>query len=755
MAQKDNTLGAPTEGLGQTVTFTAGGGGGTPQTTSRRRQAMRTGQVGGAVVTSQAAHIPDTGNNGTFAALAKLADGVIQPLIERERTAAYVRGMQRAAQGEAITEIVDEQPWFSQLFGATSLVDGARAYTASAKAASVAADMEAKMPDLRKLSASEFGDYATKAITTQTTGDATTDMLITQQLSTTLPAVMKGQAKAHMRFQQEQLETSIQSSQESTFALLGTVDAESRKPGATRDSSDVLETTLSTAKTVFAKPAEMKQELHDKLLGESAIKAISGGNFAVYNLLKDSGKLAQLEPQMAYNVNRTYQQASTQAKLNVPDQLLQKVADFRTMARQPGMTDEDILTAAKAIDDEYYQMTGDKGGFIGKASTLAEMQQLREYRDAQQAAERRAVGAARDKAGKEQAELQQVFSLASRVVSGDGTQPYLMFSETPKEQQAVFDHVRATASPDTRLRVLVGQYQVATDKVEKAQNESAIAQALKAGDPALLHKVYVERYLPLVRAGGDLGTAVAEEYAGAYGDKMAKYHSIANGGPVAADMQGAIYNEVVLAPKPLTATPRNKEVVKELTTGRIMSLFTQPVHDPEGYAAMLEPKMKSWLDVPEAVADARKNATNVSLVGGYHWAKGEGKTDLTRWVLSNKVAGGVAADTIDKAFSNVVASRAAEAGIEGKLMLGQTVDTPDGQPQMYVMGTGSDGAVKLRMFKASDIHADWQAGKDRLTSDDLKFGPKLTNVPSDEQPSIYAPAAEWEAYRKKQAAKPK
>lgn len=708
MAESDNTLGAPTEGLGQTVTFAGSQGGRTPQMAGRQRSAMRTGGRGGeARLTAQALHIPDQGGDATLKAFSKLGGDLIKPMLEQERTAAYVSGMQRAAQGEAITEIVAEQPWYSKLFGSTSLVDGARAYTANAKASSVAADMEAKMPELRKLSAEEFGKYATEAITSQNTGDAATDMLLSQQISATLPAVMKGQAKAHLRFQQEQLETSMQASQGAAFALLGTTDAESRKPGATRDSSDVLGAAIS-ALGVLEKPAEMQQDLHDKLLGESAMKAISGGNFAAYNLLKDSGKLASLDPQVAYNVERTYRQASAQAKLNVPDHLLQKVADFRVMARQPNMTDEDILAAAAGINTEYRNMTGDNDNFLGNAQTLAEMQQLRDYRDAQQAAQRRAVTAASSKVDKESAELQQLFTLASRVVTGDGPQPYYMFDETPKEQQAVFDHIRATANPETRLRVLVDQYTVATDKVERGQNESAIARAIQAGDPGMLYQVYAERYLPLVKAGGDLGEAVAEEYAGKYGDKMKRYHALANGQPVAADLQGAFYNDVVLAPKPLATSKRNTAIVEELTTGRVMSLFKQPIRDPEGFAAVLEPKMKAWLDVPAAVADARKNSPNISLVGGYHWPKSTQATDVTRWVLSNRVAGGVAANTLDEAFSNTVQRNASEAGIEGKLTIGQTVDLPDRQPQLYLMGEGSDGKIKVRVFPASQIHDDWK-----------------------------------------------
>lgn len=751
----DNTLGAPTEGLGQTVTFAAGGSKGQSQATTMQRQAIRNNSTGGgAVLTAQALHVQPPDNDGTMNALLKLGGEFIKPRIEQERTAAYVQGMQKAAQGQAITEIIDEQPWYSGLFGSTSLVDGARAYTASAKANSVAAEMEANMDTLRKMPADQFGKYATEAITKNQTGDPTTDMMLTQQISATLPAVMKGQAKAHFRYQQEVFEESIKSAQTAAFANLGTVGAQSRKPGATKEDADVLGASIN-ALSVLEVPAGMKPDLHDKLLSESTIQAVSGGNFDAYTLLKDSGKLAKMEPTAAYHVERAYNQASNQAKLNVPNQLLDKVADFRTLARRPGVSDEDIHAAADAINGEYKQMSGDPGDFISKANTLSELQQLREFKDAQQAALNRARGAAVSKVEKELAEITAVSNLASRVVAGDGTRPYLLSAETNKERQAVFDHLRATASPEVRNRVMVEQIDVAIDQVAKGNIESAIGQAKTAGDPAMLYEVYKTQYLPLVLAAGDNAEYVAQQYAGKYGEDMKRYHDLAQGREVTPSYQGAFYNEVV-APraKPLTVSKKNSEIVSELTTGFFMAHmpFTgEPIRDPEGYAAELAPKMKPYLSTADAIKDAKLGLPNLNLVGGYHWKKSTTATDLTDWVAKNKVVGGVAPDNLGAALSITVKQYSKEAGIEGIVQLGQTADTATGEPRMYIMGTGSDGKARILPFPASDLHKVWKTGADRLTKDDLVFGPSLTATVPDDMPSIYASSEEWAAYRKMQA----
>lgn len=727
---KDNTLGAPTEGLGQTVTFAAQQGSRVPQTQAAQRQALRTNASGGgAVLTARALQIPESKGDATFQVLARLGGELIKPHLEAERTAAYVQGMQKAATGQAIKEIVDEQPWYSKLFGSTSLVDGARAYTASAKANTIAAEMEAALPELRKMPPSEFNAYATQQITAANTGDSATDMLIMQQVSATLPSVMKGQAKAHLRYQQETFENSILASAEAKFGLLGTVAAQAREPGSTKESADVLGAAIGVL-DILEPPAEVDRAVHDKLLAEAAIKSISGGNFDTFRLLQDSGKLAKLDPQAAYQVQRAYDQASSRAKLNVPDSLLVKVAEFQTLARQPGVTDEVILAAANEINTTYSNLTGDGGSFIGAAATVGELRQMREYRDAQQGALDRARSTAFGKEAKELAAQQAISNKAARVATGDGNSPYLLLTETDKEREEVFNHLRAAASPEVQNRVRIQQVNVAIDKVHKDQTEAAIGTALQAGDPALLHRVYVERYLPLVQGAGDNREDVAQQYVGKFGEKMAKYHSLARGMDVDAIQQGIFYNEVVSPQgKPLASGKRNDAIVSELTTGRVMSLFTTPIKDPAGYAATLAPKIKDYLqDIPSAINDAKLQMPDLHLVGGYHWRRSTQATPIDRWFAANKEVGGVAHDNLDAAFELAVDRFSSEAGIDGGAKVGQLPDTASKEPMMYVVGLGSDGNVKYKVFGASAIGQLWKSGEGRLTADDFKAMPYTSPI---------------------------
>ena len=748
----DNTLGAPTEGLGQTVTFAVNGSGGVPQTQAAQRGAVQNNSTGGgAVRTAQALQVQAARQDPTFEVLAKLGGAMLQPYIEQERTAKYMEGMQKASQGQAITEIVDEQPWYSKLFGSTSLVDGARAYTASTKAMSMAVDMETNMAELRKLPPGDFAKYATDAMMNTRTGDGTTDMMITQQVSATLPSVMKAQAKAHIEYKTEVLGKTLADNLETSFSLLAVNDSQVRAGNGTKEEDDLLGAGIGVLDSMTP-PATMPPKTFNHILTQSAVKAVLNGNYAVMNLLEKSKRMDSLSAEEQVAIRTAYRQASQQTRLNVPDSLLTKVDDFRAISSHTDASPEDIYAAGEAINKEYTKLTGDPGQYITNATTLVELEQLRNHQNAEQARLNQARATAATKDGKAAAELAAISNLATRVSSGDSTQTYLMAGETKKEQQEVFDHLRATASPEVRTRVMVQQIGVAIDTTEQGIIEAAISQAKAAGDPSMLADVYYNKYLPLVLAAGDNGETIAQQYAGKYKEDMARYHALAQGRKASEVERGAFYSDVVNPrPKALPSTPRGKEIISELTTGFVMSHlpFTKtPIRDPAGYAAELDGKLHDWLKPKEAIQDAQLNSPTLNLVGGYHWRNNVGATKLTSWLAAAKTLG---VDKFDDALELTVKQYSDQAGITSEAIIGQSADRANGEPSLYIKGLGSDGKVRILPFPASDIHKVWATGGGRFTKDDLQFGPKLTFVPPEGMPSPYDSPEKWAEYRKKQA----
>ena len=172
---RDNTVGAPTEGLGQTVTFTAPGGGSSQARAGGRGRVNNDMRGGEQSLRNRLDPLPlSQGPDPTMVLLQKMGNAILQPHLEKERTERFVQGMQQAAQGQAITEIVDEQPWYSKIFGDTHVIDGARAFSSYAKVQEEATAVEADMDNLRTKSPQEAQKYFADRIAKSQTGDSGT-----------------------------------------------------------------------------------------------------------------------------------------------------------------------------------------------------------------------------------------------------------------------------------------------------------------------------------------------------------------------------------------------------------------------------------------------------------------------------------------------------------------------------------------------------------------------------------------------------
>lgn len=202
----DNTLGAPTEGLGQNVTFAFSSDAGAPQLQLGDPGRINARVAGGAVdpYGSQGRPVAEAPESATMALLTKIGDAAVGEALKTRRTQAYISGMQRAMQGEAVTDIVNEQPWWSKLFGSSDVVEGARAYTGNSTAQLAAAQMTDDMPNLRTMDGPTAQQYFVKKVNDSMTGDAATDLSIQQALTKSMPGVMRIQAKEHYAWKQEQ-----------------------------------------------------------------------------------------------------------------------------------------------------------------------------------------------------------------------------------------------------------------------------------------------------------------------------------------------------------------------------------------------------------------------------------------------------------------------------------------------------------------------------------------------------------------------
>ena len=721
----DNTMGAPTEGLGQTVTFAARSGGGVPQTTASNRQSLRMeNRGGGAQRTAQALQVPPAQPDATVQALFKLGGEILRPHVEAERQAKFDQGMQKAMQGQAITEIVDEQPWYSKLFGSTSLVDGARAYTAAAKATSVAVELETSMESLRTKSPAEFAKYITDVRMKSRTGDSATDMMLAQQLNQSLPAVMKGQAKAHLRYKQVQLDESMEASHTAGFAMLGALVSESNKSNATKDGGDVLEHELALAKQLTP-PPEVDRAHFNKGVVAAAVKSIMGGNFATASFLQQSRIIDSFSPAEQVAIREATSKARTDARLGLPLSFADDLSELQRMSNDTTgtVTPTAIKEKAAKFNERYTKHTGDPAEYIRMDQVAAEISQWQANQDRLLAEAARRTASAVTAQDKEAAKLAEQGQIAT-AIKGNG----YVKEKTAEDKRGAWVIAAAQAKdPEDLARMRAVQATMDNpDEVYSNKFQSAVTLASgQAGSPAALHSLYQE-YKLLEKHGT---TAAAQVYAGKAGKLMAAYDRIAQGTPMGPNEIHAAYTQAIVDSQkqdPKLTQAQVKAHAAQYASGKLGKMYhafpndSFAIRNPDQLAHDTAPFARPYLAGSEAAdvafADARASG-KITVLAGWHWQTLEGYGNFSAAI--SKDGKSVASDERNRAFNMAVEDRAAKLGITVKAV-GQTVNDGD-DPQVYIMGMDKDRNVTYTLLKASEVGPVWA----KRTVTDVMQGPAL------------------------------
>lgn len=140
----------------------------------------------------------------TFEFLAGVAKEAVAPKVEQMRQTAFLTGMQQAASGEALVDIVNTQPWYSKIFGDSPLVEGARAFSVQAGVNKFIAEQDANMGTLRQMDPSQIPEVMTGAMNKLKTGDGMADMMLQGEIVKHMPDLIRRQTRENYKFKQEQ-----------------------------------------------------------------------------------------------------------------------------------------------------------------------------------------------------------------------------------------------------------------------------------------------------------------------------------------------------------------------------------------------------------------------------------------------------------------------------------------------------------------------------------------------------------------------
>lgn len=772
----DNTMGAPTKGFGQNVTFTFDSAPGAPSLQGGDASGVGNfGVRGGAPVDpngSQGHAVQGGPESGTFRFLSSIADNQLAEKFKQQQTAAYVGGMQQAMQGVAVKDVIDQQPWWSKLFGVADSVEGARAYTGNATAQLAAAQMIDDMPNMREMDGPTAQSFYVQKVNSLMTGDPATDLSIQQGLMRSLPNVMRQQAKEHYAWTQQQATAAEDASFKASAANL-------QGQGANLVGDMVSPEELQQAQRDWAGqqvPAagrdlnNWRDAMMDRLIG-----AARQGQFHVINAaqLPIDGKdgpslLSTLKADQQAQVLVAIERGQSEAlKQNFP-QYADAVSDIKIRSEKPGnfpgtgdeghVSPEDVANSAELLNRQYMQRTGSSIGLFS-GEQIANMRagtgvNVINILESQAKARQAAADKAQTAAQKELATRQKNQLIVSSFSGGTdidgspiqgGQLAYL--AATPGYSKEAIDYAATIAyrsmTPEQQQAALIANRGYEIKPIQIANDngvEAAIASSPKEMGNAVMQQV--GKFQALYKA--DPETAI--RYYPRYADKMVYFSKLVDEGvsPESA-FAPAFVNPIKQQP---VSDAEKKSVIAGLTDK--YSSWIGPNMPPETInflANHIETNAARWNgvtgDPKQATQIAMKqleSSGKVEVLGGYAWdADKDASKRVIPWLTKQYGADKVAAnkanialpyDTVDETFRHAVS-----AYVNGAAMTDQaghttniagiaydekpthTILTPiqslaDGVPRWTVQAMLKDGTIVRGIMNANDVQKYAKQAKD-------------------------------------------
>jgi hypothetical protein len=748
MATQDNNLGAPSEGFGQTVTFAFHpDGGGVPRLGGENPVQLRAGvqgdpSVGDGRTMSPGVQLPKS--DPTMAALLKIGGGVIAPYIKQHQQEKFIEGMQRAMAGEAVQDIAKSEPWYANLFGNSDVVEGARAYKASAAVSDVIGQMEADMPNLRKMGSQDATSYFNQRVQNGLTGDASTDMHIMRAVQQQLPSLMKRQAKEHYGWQQE--EASKAESDARWKAAKSLQEGAVGLANGTITNDEFLGRQGAFAQLLLP-AAGRDQENWQGSLSADMRRWADAGLFHAFTVAKDSGAYSHLKPEQQLQVDRAADlgESLQRSKFSMMwNDDMGRIREFAEMP-PPGRSTDDLKRDIDNINERYSKMTGSRQGLITPTERAAYLSQSavairrEENRQADLAAANAAKQSDRDNKDADKASIEAIVMQRAST----GTLGTLKSNKNygPSVIDPIATKMYLGMSPDQQVKFLANEREHYTIEPIKNSLEGGIEAALSAGEYTTDMQAAFQRYSML----REQNPFVADRYYGAYAHKLEGFYNDVKLGMSPA---GAFRQHFVAPSARADLDPKEEKQAVETVANDYNSWLPAwaggdklEVGQGRRIVSEISDGLKLFKPATGDIREAAKRAfmqgkaNGLEVMGGYAWTNGKGQQPLEHWLTqAHGDEAPLPTDKISNLFNGAVkeslAATMEHPGDVSDLAVFRLPDTDQGEPQFHVQAV-SGGHVADVHIKGSELGAlykKWQARKVRV-EEPVPFTGMASTVP--------------------------
>lgn len=302
------------------------------------------------------------GGDKTAAAIFGFAETLLKPVAAEVAERKFLEGVQRASSGEALTEIVNTQPWYSKIFGPSSAVEGARQYSLDAQAAKFDAAVQQAMPTLRNTSPDELPGIIQKMSKEFETGDPTTDAQLGLRLTKVLPNLIQAHTREYYKAQQEHAYNQRFDAAQQNATSLQIV---SQDPLASDDDKQLRQANFLQG---FVLPAGVDPESHKQFIQTSLASLAESGQFHALDVAMKAGVARELPPDKRLQLERQVTMFKKQAARDAIDSYTEQIVTIQAKAANNEFASgKEVLDAFNAINEDYAKRTGNDEPVVHRA----------------------------------------------------------------------------------------------------------------------------------------------------------------------------------------------------------------------------------------------------------------------------------------------------------------------------------------------------------------------------------------------------
>lgn len=734
----------------------------------------------------------------TAAALFGFAETMLKPVAQEVAARKFLEGQQRAASGEALTEIVNTQPWYSKIFGPSSAVEGARQYSLDAQAAKFDAAVQQAMPTLRYTNPNELPGIIQKMSKEFQTGDPATDAQLGLRLTKVLPNLIQAHTREYYKAQQEHAYNQRFDAAQQNATSLQIV---SQDPMASEDDKLLRQANFLQG---FVLPAGVDPESHKQFIQTSLASMAEAGQFHAVNVALRSGVAQALSPEKRLQLERSINQFKKQHAMEARDNYAKDFAQIYDRARNdPEYSAEKVMEDYDALNAKYASMSGNDQPLVAGTTRTATAQfALAAYwqRIRQGEALQAKMAADLERQGKV-VEAQAVMDDA--IITAFKTNGYAGAKASPEFKDKDVDRLflqqwnatDAEGNVDWKARSAmlkhhgafkgdgVGDVVPTAVKVELARMVNSQGQSLNNN---FIQAYGIFRDLTANRQ--DLaGQAAARAAFGSkeftvldtfrretQGKDMANPGILAAAYAVARDplynpterftekelpqvdayLQRELWGKSAKAGESLSGQQKGTwwkfGSTPDKITPSAQALFKSSM---AGHYRMM---VNRGVSAEDAMASASQYALNdVEMLGGYGWSRQGRETDLLTTIKRAYPDKYVDKAMLADAMNSLIAEthKRNSPGELADVQIVMAPDDKDGRQNLIVTARNDDGTYMMPVYINSDMIYQQVLAREKAKvneSNGLEFGPKITYKPAGGAPSIYASPDEWAKYRELQ-----